>query len=119
MTRRMPSGMSSGVIVSPRQTWTLKASSGTAPARPPRFQIPVRKLLTIDLMVVTHLSATWGSKTIAFAASRQLSSNLNGIHDQARRSDRWVGTHARGKRPNHPGGVGCTAFAHLLQGNDG
>jgi hypothetical protein len=27
--------MSSGVIVSPRPTCTLKASSGTAPARPP------------------------------------------------------------------------------------
>ncbi len=75
VTRRMPSRMSSGVIVSPRPTCTLKASSGTAPARPPRFQMPVRKLEIIPF-IVTQVPATLGSNTIALAARRIDSSSM-------------------------------------------
>jgi hypothetical protein len=41
---------------------TLNASAGLVPARPPRFQMPVRKL-PIMLLSVTHVPGSFGSNT--------------------------------------------------------
>ena len=61
VTLMMPSKMSSGVMVSPNPTKTPKASPGLAPARPPRFQIPVRKFWMV-LLTVTQVLALLFSK---------------------------------------------------------
>ena len=45
--RMMPSSISTGVIVVPKPTSTLKASSAVAPANAPCCQVLVRKLVIL------------------------------------------------------------------------
>ena len=62
LIRRMPSRTSSGVMVSPRPTETVKALSGEDPANPPRFHIPVKKLVIMPFIVI-HVLGVLPSNT--------------------------------------------------------